>query len=44
MSWLAERVHAKGSLYGFDDLLREATGRPLDPAAFEVHLTRRYLA
>ena len=42
-AWLARHVHAKGSLHDFNDLLRHATGRPLDPAAFEAHLTRRYL-
>lgn len=42
--WLARHVHAKGSLFGYNELLREATGRPLDPAFFEEHLRRRYLA
>ena len=27
----------------FNDLLRAATGKPLDPADFEAHLTARYL-
>jgi carboxypeptidase Taq len=43
IGWLRENVHAKGSLLGFNDLLREATGKPLDPADFEAHLTARYL-
>ncbi len=42
--WLAGHVHAKGSLFDYNGLLREVTGRPLDPAAFEAHLTRRYLS
>ncbi|MGH7118077.1 MAG: carboxypeptidase M32 [Acetobacteraceae bacterium] len=42
--WLAREVHAKGSVFDYNGLLREATGRPLDPAGFEAHLTRRYLA
>jgi carboxypeptidase Taq len=42
-AWLAANVHAKASLYGFNDLLRAATGRPLDQAAFQAHLTERYL-
>jgi carboxypeptidase Taq len=42
--WLAAHVHAKGNLYGFNDLLRSASGKPLDPAAFQAHLTERYLA
>ena len=43
MGWLRERVHAQASLLGFNALLRAATGRPLDLAAFEAHLTARYL-
>jgi len=42
-AWLAAHVHAKGSLLGFDDLLKSATGKPLDPGDFERHLTDRYL-
>jgi carboxypeptidase Taq len=42
-AWLRTHVHAKGSLLGFNDLLLEATGRKLDPADFEAHLTARYL-
>ncbi len=41
--WLRLRVHGQGSRLGFNDLLREATGKPLDPADFEAHLTARYL-
>lgn len=41
--WLRKHVHGKGSLLGFNDLLREATGKPLDPADFQAHLTARYL-
>jgi len=43
VAWLRLRVHGRGSLLGFNDLLREATGKPLDPADFEAHLTARYL-
>jgi carboxypeptidase Taq len=43
VGWLRTRVHGRGSLLGFNDLLREATGKPLDPADFEAHLTARYL-
>jgi len=43
VGWLRERVHAQGSLLGFNALLRSATGRPLDPGAFEAHLRGRYL-
>jgi len=43
LAWLRAHVHAKGSLLGFQDLLRSATGKALDPADFTEHLTRRYL-
>ena len=43
VGWLREKVHGVGSLLGFNDLLRAATGKPLDPADFEAHLTARYL-
>ncbi len=42
-SWLNANIHAHGSLLGFNDLVTAATGKPLDPADFEAHLTRRYL-
>jgi len=44
VGWLRLHVHGQGSRLGFNDLLREATGKPLDPADFEAHLTARYLA
>jgi carboxypeptidase Taq len=43
VGWLRARVHGMGSLFGFNDLLRHATGKPLDPLDFEAHLTARYL-
>ena len=43
VAWLRLRVHSQGSRLGFNDLLREATGKPLDPSDFEAHLTARYL-
>jgi carboxypeptidase Taq len=43
MRWLRARVHGLGSLLGFNDLLRAATGKQLDPQDFEAHLTARYL-
>ena len=43
LAWLRTHVHNKGSLLGFNDLLREATGKPLDPADFQAHLSARYL-
>jgi carboxypeptidase Taq len=41
--WLREKVHGQGSRLGFQDLLVEATGKPLDPSDFTAHLTGRYL-
>ncbi|MGH7056372.1 MAG: carboxypeptidase M32 [Acetobacteraceae bacterium] len=41
--WLRTNVHSRGSLYEFSALLAVASGRPLDPAAFEAHLAARYL-
>ena len=43
LGWLRVKVHGQGSLLGFDDLLRAATGKKLDPKDFEAHLTARYL-
>lgn len=43
LGWLRRQVHAQGSLLGFQDLLRAATGKPLDPADFTEHLAARYL-
>ncbi|MDE2574005.1 MAG: carboxypeptidase M32 [Rhodospirillales bacterium] len=44
VGWLRRHVHGQGSLLGFNDLLRAATGKPLDPADFQAHLTARYLS
>jgi len=43
MTWLRRRVHGHGSRYATDELLADATGRPLDADAFKRHLRRRYL-
>jgi carboxypeptidase Taq len=43
LGWLRAKVHGMGSRYGFNDLLRHATGKTLDPADFQAHLTQRYL-
>ncbi len=42
-TWLRAEIHGRGSLLGFNDLLRAATGKPLDPEDFMAHLRRRYL-
>ncbi len=44
LAWLRANVHGQGSRLGFNDLLQAATGKPLDPADFEAHLTARYLS
>lgn len=43
LGWLRRNVHSQGSLHGFNDLLRHATGKQLDPTDFQAHLTARYL-
>ncbi len=43
MRWLRRNVHQQGSLLSTDELLRQATGGPLDATAFTAHLGRRYL-
>ena len=42
--WLRAKVHSLGSLLEFNALLSQATGKPLDPADFQAHLTARYLS
>ena len=44
INWLHSNVHAQGSLMGFNELLREATGKPLDPSDFQAHIRARYLS
>ncbi len=43
VGWLRANVHSQGSRLGFQDLLRHATGKPLDPSDFMTHLRQRYL-
>ncbi|WP_421990684.1 carboxypeptidase M32 [Roseococcus sp.] len=43
LGWLRKNVHSQGSRLGFQDLMRAATGKPLDPMDFQDHLTARYL-
>ena len=44
LAWLRESVHSKGSSKMTDEILAEATGKPLDTSAFMTHLKARYLA
>jgi carboxypeptidase Taq len=43
LGWVRREVHGRANLLGFNDLMRAATGKPLDATAFEAHLTARYL-
>ncbi|MEX2641895.1 MAG: carboxypeptidase M32 [Acetobacterales bacterium] len=43
LNWLRSQVHQKGSLLGTDDLIAQATGKPLGTEAFKAHLRNRYL-
>jgi carboxypeptidase Taq len=43
LAWLRENVHRKASRHSTDELLRQATGKPLDAAIFKAHLRQRYL-
>ena len=43
LGWLRTHVHSQGSRYDFKTLMERATGRALDPSAFEAHLRARYL-
>jgi carboxypeptidase Taq len=44
LGWLREHVHGQASSLSTDELLRQATGKPLDAAIFKAHLRRRYLS
>ncbi len=41
--WLRTHVHGIGSRLGFNTIMEQATGRKLDPLAFQNHLRLRYL-
>lgn len=43
LGWLRVHVHGIGSRLDFNTILEQATGRKLDPIAFQTHLRRRYL-
>lgn len=42
-AFLRDKIWSRASLLTTDELMREATGEPLDPAHFRRHLERRYL-
>jgi carboxypeptidase Taq len=43
LSWLRANVHGQASCLSIDDLMTQATGRPLDVDVFRAHLEARYL-
>ena len=43
LAWLRIHVHGLGSRFDFNTILERATGRKLDPLAFQTHLRSRYL-
>jgi carboxypeptidase Taq len=43
LAWLRIHVHGVGSRLDLNAILEQATGRGLDPLAFQAHLRRRYL-
>jgi carboxypeptidase Taq len=43
LGWLRTHVHGVGSRLGLNAILAQATGRKLDPLAFQAHLRRRYV-
>lgn len=43
LGWLRTHVHALGSRFDFNTIMQQATGRKLDPLAFQAHLRQRYL-
>ena len=44
LRWLRSNVHGRGSSVSSAEIVRDATGRPLDIGVFRDHLHRRYLA
>jgi carboxypeptidase Taq len=42
-NWLSDNIWLKASLLSTNDLVRNATGKALDPSAFKEHLSARYL-
>lgn len=44
LSWLRDNIHSKGSRFSTEELIEEATGKPLDAKVFERHLRSRYLS
>lgn len=43
VAWLRANVHGLGSKLTTDELVEQATGKPLDQSVFKAHLKARYL-
>ena len=43
VGWLAETIHRRGSSTSTAELVRDATGAPLDATVYQAHLRGRYL-
>ena len=43
-AWLRPNIHEKASRFSTREIVRQATGKPLDPTIFERHLRTRYLS
>jgi carboxypeptidase Taq len=43
LRWLRQHVHGRGSVATTTEIVRAATGRPLDAAIYQAHLKARYL-
>jgi carboxypeptidase Taq len=43
LAWLRERIHGRGAMPRFAELVEHATGGPLSVQPFLAHLRMRYL-
>jgi carboxypeptidase Taq len=43
-NWLKENVHSKASRFSTQEIVLQATGKPLDAGIYKAHLKNRYLA
>jgi carboxypeptidase Taq len=43
VGWLRSTIHSQGSCLDWDELVRQATGRPLEAEPFLAHVERRHL-
>jgi len=41
-AWLKHNIHSKGNLYDPEELIKQATGRGLDPQPYLEYLTKKY--